>query len=133
MGAQEFLFASIFALLIAALAVYFAFIIRLAWRRVASVFFPLAGIAGCAWFWSLCAAGFVEYWAWCARHFRHTQVAYDPCQVSGVFIFLAAGAFMISFAGLVLGITEALLRRRKSSNQPERTAGSHRSRMRDEL
>ena len=121
---QEILFAAIFALLLVALAVYFAYLVRSAWRRVASVFFRIAVLTGCAWVWSLCAAGFAEYCGSWARHFHHTQIAYDLRQVSGIFLFLALGTFIISLAGFAIGITESLLRGHKPSNQSlEPTAG----------
>jgi hypothetical protein len=123
-SAQEILFAAIFALLLVALAVYFVYLIRLAWRRVASVLFRTAALTGCTFAWSLAVAGFVEYCGSWARSFRHPQVAYDLWQISGIFLFVALATFAVSFVSVVLGIAESALRGHKPSNPYEESQGS---------
>ena len=116
-NAQELLFAAIFALLLAGLAVYFVYLIRSTWQRIGSVFFRTAVVAGCTWVWSLGAAGFSEYCGSWARACRHTRFAYDLRQVCGLFLFISLATFVISVAALIIGITESALRGRRPSNQ----------------
>jgi hypothetical protein len=114
-SAQEILFVSIFAAALVGLAVYFVHLNAVvAWRRVTSPFFRVAIITSCSWFWSLCAAGFVEYCAACARQLRHTHVSQMLREVTGVFLFIALGTFFISFAGFAIGVARSLLRGRRT-------------------
>src|SRR5438034_8818457 len=115
MSAQEVLFAAMFAAALIALAVYFVYLSAfVAWRRLASPFFRIAVSTSCAWFWWLCAAGFLEYCGAWARRSRHTHVWQEFHQASGVFLAVALGTFVISFAGVAIGVTESLLRGRRT-------------------
>jgi hypothetical protein len=116
-SAQQITFTAIFALCLLGLAVYFVSLTASAWRQIASPFFRVALVAGCMCFWSLGAVGFSECCVSWARQFRHTQVAYDFRQISGLFLCIAAATFVISFAGVAFGMAESALRGRKPSNQ----------------
>ena len=112
-NAEEILFASMFAAALIGLAVYFVYLSAfVGWRRLASPFFCVAVITSCAWLWSLCAAGFMAYCSSSALQLRHTHASSVLWDIMGVFLFVALGAFLISFAALAIGLTESLLRGR---------------------